>query len=251
MSDQFAKRVTSRGLRAAQIGGTAFAIVAWYGLAANRIDGISNTTVAVGGMLVLVPVVWLGRRALDARPTAERAAWVTTGVHTAFMTLAGLAIIGATRASVAPAFTTWQLPVASELGMIVAVAGSLGVVAAMVNLALQGHGAPWAIALSRRVAVGGIYRWTRNPMVLSALIGLVGLALWLRSPFLLIWTLALFMPWGIFFLKFYEERELEIRLGPSYVAYRARTPLLWPRRPRQEQTSTQPSPRGDHYDGNA
>ena len=28
------------------------------------------------------------------------------------------------------------------------------------------------------------------------------------------------------------ERELEIRFGKAYLEYKARTPLLWPRRPR-------------------
>jgi protein-S-isoprenylcysteine O-methyltransferase Ste14 len=113
----------------------------------------------------------------------------------------------------------------------VAVAGSLGAVAAMLNLALQGLGAPWAIALSRRVATGGVYRWTRNPMVLSALVGLVGLGIWLQSPLFLAWTLLVFLPCAIVFLKYFEERELEIRLGAPYLEYRARTPMLWPRRP--------------------
>jgi protein-S-isoprenylcysteine O-methyltransferase Ste14 len=36
-------------------------------------------------------------------------------------------------------------------------------------------------------------------------------------------------PGWIFFVKRYEERELEIRFGEFYVDYRARTPFLWPR----------------------
>ena len=206
-------------------------MAAWYWLANQRLGGLLDAFAAMGGSLGLLPVVWLGRRALDARPTVGRATWFTTWVHTAFGTLAGMAIIGATRSAIA--WNGWQLPVAPELGMAVAVAGSLGVLAAMLNLALQGQGAPWAIALSRRVATGGVYQWTRNPMVLSALIGLVGLGLWLRSPLFVAWTLAVFLPCGIVFLKYYEERELEIRLGAPYLEYRAKTPMLWPRRPQK------------------
>ena len=230
MSKPVADGVTTRLLKAAQIGGTGVAVAAWYWLANNRFGPLVDALAAMGGALGLLPVVWLGRRALDARPTAERAAWVTTWVHTAFMTLAGAALIGATRAAMV--WGGWQLPVAPELGMAVALAGSLGVVAAMLNLALQGQGAPWAIALSRRVATGALYQWTRNPMVLWALIGLVGLGLWLRSPLFVAWTLAVFLPCGIIFLRYYEERELEIRLGAPYLEYRAKTPMLWPRKPR-------------------
>jgi protein-S-isoprenylcysteine O-methyltransferase Ste14 len=38
-------------------------------------------------------------------------------------------------------------------------------------------------------------------------------------------------PGWIFFAKIYEERELELRFGQSYVEYRQRTPMFWPRRP--------------------
>jgi protein-S-isoprenylcysteine O-methyltransferase Ste14 len=69
-------------------------------------------------------------------------------------------------------------------------------------------------------------------MVLGTLIGLVGLGIWLGSPFFLAWTLLVSLTFA-FFLKYFEERELEIRLGAPYLAYRARTPMLWPRRPRK------------------
>lgn len=222
--------ITDRPLRLAQLGGTAVTITTWWWLAGWRPGVTVDALIAVGGAVLLAPVVWIGRRALDARPTVGRAAWVTTWVHTAFGILAGSAIIGATRAAMF--WNDWQLPVAPELGMTVAIIGSLGGAAAILNLALQGQGAPWAIALSRRVATGALYRWTRNPMVLSALIGLVGLGIWLRSAMFLVWTLAVLLPCMLIFLRYYEERELAIRLGAPYLEYRARTPMLWPRRPR-------------------
>jgi protein-S-isoprenylcysteine O-methyltransferase Ste14 len=216
-------------LKAAQLSGTALAVTTWLWLANLRPGGILDAIIAVGGFALLFPVVWLGRRALDARPTAARAAWAATWVHTAFLTLAGAGLIGATRAALV--YTEWRLPLPPELGMAVAVAGSLGGLASVLNLALQGDGAPWAIALTRRVATGALYQWTRNPMVLSTLIGLAGLGIWLQSPFFLAWTVLVSLPFAVF-LKYFEERELEIRLGAAYLEYRARTPMLWPRRPR-------------------
>jgi protein-S-isoprenylcysteine O-methyltransferase Ste14 len=76
-----------------------------------------------------------------------------------------------------------------------------------------------------------MYAWTRNPMVLSALTFLIALGLWLRSTLFLLWVLGLLMPAELLFLKVYEERELEIRFGASYLAYKAKTPMLWPRKP--------------------
>jgi protein-S-isoprenylcysteine O-methyltransferase Ste14 len=102
----------------------------------------------------------------------------------------------------------------------------------VVNLALRGLGAPFAIALSRRLASDWMYAWTRNPMVLSLLAFLLSTGLWLRSLWFILWVLALPTPVMLAFLKWFEERELEIRFGQSYRDYSARTPMLWPRRPR-------------------
>jgi protein-S-isoprenylcysteine O-methyltransferase Ste14 len=102
----------------------------------------------------------------------------------------------------------------------------------MVNLALSGLGAPFAIALSQRLALNGMYAWTRNPMILALLLTLFGLGLWLRSGLFLIWTLVVFAPAVLAYLVLYEERELEIRFGDAYLDYKACTPMLWPRRPR-------------------
>ena len=102
----------------------------------------------------------------------------------------------------------------------------------VVNLALQRLGAPFAVALTRRLATSWLYGWTRNPMVLSAFVFLTGLGLWLQSTLFLLWVVGLFTPAILVFLKVYEERELEVRFGASYLEYRANTPMLWPRRPK-------------------
>ena len=44
-------------------------------------------------------------------------------------------------------------------------------------------------------------------------------------------TFVHFSPTLLFFVKVYEERELEIRFGPSYQDYKARTPMLFPKKP--------------------
>jgi protein-S-isoprenylcysteine O-methyltransferase Ste14 len=99
------------------------------------------------------------------------------------------------------------------------------------TLLLKGMGLPLAIALTRVVVTDWIYAWTRNPIVLSALAFLVGLGLWLQSGLFLVWVLVVVSPAMLIFLKVYEERELEIRFGDEYTAYKHRTPMLWPRRP--------------------
>jgi protein-S-isoprenylcysteine O-methyltransferase Ste14 len=69
-------------------------------------------------------------------------------------------------------------------------------------------------------------------MLLATLAWLLCLGLWRQSAWFVLWVVFILSPGLIFFVWKYEERELRIRFGPAYEAYRARTPLLWPRRPR-------------------
>jgi protein-S-isoprenylcysteine O-methyltransferase Ste14 len=100
----------------------------------------------------------------------------------------------------------------------------------VLNLALKGLGAP-GIVLSRKLAVEWMYAWTRNPMVLAALTLFLSVGIWFQSALFMLWVLVLFAPALLFFLKMFEERELEIRFGAAYLEYKSRTPMLLPRRP--------------------
>jgi protein-S-isoprenylcysteine O-methyltransferase Ste14 len=69
-------------------------------------------------------------------------------------------------------------------------------------------------------------------MVLGTLAFLVSLGIWYQSALFVVWVLVLVTPAWLFFVKVFEERELEIRFGESYLEYKARTPMLFPRRPK-------------------
>jgi protein-S-isoprenylcysteine O-methyltransferase Ste14 len=43
-----------------------------------------------------------------------------------------------------------------------------------------------------------------------------------------------FSPAAFMFIKFYEERELEIRFGKDYLDYKEKTPGFIPRKPGRE-----------------
>lgn len=126
----------------------------------------------------------------------------------------------------------WTLPIPVEVGVLLCVFTGVAGFMAVMNLALKGLGAPFAIALSRQLAVDWMYAWTRNPMVLGALAFLVSLGIWFQSTWFVVWALFLFTAALLFFVKVFEERELEIRFGTSYLDYKAKTPMLLPRRPR-------------------
>jgi protein-S-isoprenylcysteine O-methyltransferase Ste14 len=189
-----------------------------------------NLSIIVGGPLLVYPVVWLGRKLLDRQPTVIRATWMTTFVHYAVGFLFGAAIIRAMLTH--QDWSGWLLPVPTGIGLVLVIVTGAATLLTVINLALKGLGAPFAIALSRKLAVDWLYAWTRNPMVLAALALLVALGIWFQSTLFIGWALVLFAPALLTFVKVYEERELEIRFGASYLEYRSRTPMLFPRKPR-------------------
>jgi len=125
----------------------------------------------------------------------------------------------------------WMLPIPTGISYPLVIISGVVTALTVINLALKGLGAPFAIALSRKLAVDWLYAWTRNPMVLAALTLLLSLGIWYQSTLFVAWGLFLVSPALLFFVKGYEERELEIRFGTSYLEYKARTPFLFPRRP--------------------
>jgi protein-S-isoprenylcysteine O-methyltransferase Ste14 len=184
----------------------------------------------VGGVVLVFPVVWVGRKLLDNRPTASRAAWTTASVHFALMVLLGVAII---RAVVTHRdWPSWILPIPAPVGRVLMVVTGAAALLTVVNLAWKGLGAPFAIALSRKLTADWCYGWTRNPMVLATLAFLLAMGLWFQSALFVLWVLVLVTPAWLVFVKVYEERELEIRFGATYLEYKSRTPMLFPRRPR-------------------
>lgn len=206
---------------------TAVASMVWISTAALTPE--QQIFIAVAGMLVTIPLVLVGRRLMDREPTVERAQQVTTWMHFVFGIFVGLSLVAAVRYVVDNHPLT--LPVAPWLGLAIMLASSLVVLLVMGNLALKGRGAPFAVALTRLVAVEWFYSWTRNPMVLAGTVGLLGLGLYLRSGLFLLFVVLFFIPIVIAFLTLFEERELEIRFGQDYLNYKARTPGFFPRRP--------------------
>jgi len=204
-------------------------LLVWRWARDAHLSMVLSLAIIVGAVLLVFPVVWLGRRTLDTRPTAARAAWVTTFVHFALMVLFGAAII---RAVVTHRdWPGWTLPIPPGIGLVLVLVTGAATLATVGVLAWRGLGAPFAIALSRRLASDGLYAWTRNPMGLGTLACLLCMGIWFRSALFVLWVLVLVTPAWLVFARVYEERELEIRFGVAYLEYRSRTPMLFPRRP--------------------
>lgn len=203
----------------------------WLWLASQELAPPISLAIAIGCILALFPLVFAGRWLLDHQPTVERAEWVNSLVHYLFAIFFGSAILAAVRFG--QVSTTGQISFPPWLGLILMTISGLVGLLVVFNLAVKGLGAPFAVALTRLVVIDWLYAWTRNPMILSALAFLVGLGFWLQSGLFLVWVLVVVSPAILAFIKVYEERELEIRFGQEYLDYKAKTPMIWPRRPRR------------------
>jgi protein-S-isoprenylcysteine O-methyltransferase Ste14 len=207
----------------------------WWWAIITPLSGVMNLSVIFGGVLLTYPIVWFGRKILDSQPTKGRVAWITTFVHYALGISFGLPVI---RALVTHQdWSGYLSPVPKEIGFLFVVISGILCSLTVLNLALKGLGAPFAIALSRRLTTDWFYARTRNPMVIAALALLLSLGIWFQSVLFLIWALFLFSPALLFFVKVYEERELELRFGESYREYKSRTPMLFPGKPRKRKNN--------------
>jgi protein-S-isoprenylcysteine O-methyltransferase Ste14 len=114
------------------------------------------------------------------------------------------------------------------VGAALVIAGAAVVVSAFVRFVTEGLGTPAPVAPPRRLVVGGLYRYVRNPMYVALLWCLVGQGLVLLQPSLF-WYALIIAAAFVTFVKLYEEPNLTRRFGDSYASYRRHVPGWWPR----------------------
>ena len=86
-----------------------------------------------------------------------------------------------------------------------------------------------AFRLTKTVVETDVYQRTRNPMSLGYYLGAIALGFVFGSRLLTLAVIFGLIPAHLFFLKFFEEFELELRFGEDYKAYKKKVPFLFPR----------------------
>ncbi len=119
------------------------------------------------------------------------------------------------------------------IGPVVLVSGVVTAWASIYQLYRAGGGLPWGdvndTVQSTELVTTGLYRYTRNPMILGFLILLSGVGWLVQSitAIVIIPLVVLILLWV--WLKRREEPQLEQRFGDAYRIYRETTPRIIPR----------------------
>lgn len=144
-----------------------------------------------------------------------------------------LVVVPGTVAGLIPwLLTGWKSsdpPVAVAVVGALLIAAGLGVLLhAFARFVLEGIGTPAPVAPTQSLVVGGLYRHVRNPMYIAVAAVIVGQALLLGRPELLVYALV-FMAAVATFVRLYEEPVLSRRFGDQYAQYRRAVPAWRPR----------------------
>ena len=86
-----------------------------------------------------------------------------------------------------------------------------------------------AFILTKKIVDDDIYKRTRNPMSLGFYLTALALAFASSSTFVLLAASLGLIPVHAFFLKTFEEVELELRFGDAYLEYKKTVPFLIPK----------------------
>jgi protein-S-isoprenylcysteine O-methyltransferase Ste14 len=114
-------------------------------------------------------------------------------------------------------------------GSILLAVGVAALLHAFWRFVVEGLGTPAPVAPTERLVVGGLYRYVRNPMYLAVAATIVGQALALGQPILLLYAVVFAVAVAAF-VQWYEEPTLRRQFGEQYDAYQRAVPAWWPRR---------------------
>ena len=118
--------------------------------------------------------------------------------------------------------------ISRAVGIALIALGTPVVLQAYARFVWEGLGTPAPVAPPSHLVVGGVYRHVRNPMYVAITAIILGEALLLGRPVLVVWA-AVFVAATVAFVRLYEEPHLRGLFGDEYEEYRRNVPGWWPR----------------------
>ncbi|MFC1904377.1 methyltransferase family protein [Chloroflexota bacterium] len=92
---------------------------------------------------------------------------------------------------------------------------------------IRTRGTPVPFNPPPKLITTGLYRYSRNPMLLGLFIVLLGLGLLLGSLSLIFVFVPIFVLINVLYLKAIEEKEMAKKFGKQYLEYKERVPMFF------------------------
>ena len=92
---------------------------------------------------------------------------------------------------------------------------------------IRTRGTPVPFNPPPKLITTGLYRYSRNPMLLGLFIVLLGLGLLLGSLSLIFIFTPIFIVINVLYLKAIEEKEMAKKFGRQYLEYKKRVPMFF------------------------
>ncbi len=120
-------------------------------------------------------------------------------------------------------------PVVIIAGILLLIIGAPIGFGTVLTQIFKASGTPLPMFPTQKLLTGGLYTWSRNPMVFGTLTAYLGLSLLSASWSAVILTI-LFAVFLVLYVKLVEERELAARFGQPYLDYKKKTSFIipWP-----------------------
>lgn len=190
---------------------------------------------AIIGVIAFAASAWILGMWLSKNPSKENAERSSRVMHFLFFTgfgapfFVGLFYPGLTHFDDVVGISSLpSKPFFLVLGILLMIPALYFLGATNILLRKLGSGAN-AFRLTKHVVAEGVYKWSRNPMSLGYYLFVLGLAFMLGSTTITLGVILGVIPAHLFFLKYFEEFELELRFGESYLDYKKNVPFLFPR----------------------
>ncbi len=119
-------------------------------------------------------------------------------------------------------------PVFLGIGLLLAIPGFYFIGVTNMLLRSIGKGTN-AFVLTKHVVNDDIYKRTRNPMSFGFYLLAIALGFVTGSTFATLAVVFAIIPAHLIFIKYFEEKELELRFGESYLEYKKNVPFLFPK----------------------
>jgi protein-S-isoprenylcysteine O-methyltransferase Ste14 len=112
-------------------------------------------------------------------------------------------------------------------GVLAILAGGILAVWTIVVQIMLASGTPFPMLPTQKLLIVGPFQYCRNPMTLGTVVAYAGVAV-LVGSYTALAVVGIFAALLICYLKFIEEKELQLRFGDEYIAYKERTPFIIP-----------------------